>query len=109
MSSATLETPTKASPGAGDRAIDTVRQVAHVAHKARLLKTLAADAVEDGLHAARRTVTRRIRDIEDLRDAAAYRIKRAPFATVAAALGAGILLGAVFGWFGTRSTRRNRP
>lgn len=109
MSTATLETSTTTSPSAGDRAIDTVRQVAHGAHEARLLKTLAADTVEDGLHAARRTVTRRIHDIEDLRDAATYRIKRAPFTTVTAALGAGILLGMVFGWFGTRSARRNRP
>lgn len=109
MSTAILETPTKISPSVGDRAIDTVRQAAHVAHQARLLKSLATDTVEDGLHAARRTVTRRIHDLEDLRDAATYRIKRAPFAAVATALGAGMLLGVVFGWFGTGRLRRNRP
>lgn len=74
------------------------RQATHVAHEARLLKTLAVDAVEDGIYAAKRTIKRHIRDVEDLRDTMALRIKRAPFTTAAVALGAGIFLGMAVGW-----------
>ena len=82
--------------------VDAVRQAAHVAHEARLLKTLAADAVEDGVHAAKRAITHGRRDLEDLQESTAHRIKQAPFATVGLALGAGILLGVVIGWIGRK-------
>ena len=76
-----------------DRAVDAVRQVAHAAHEARLLKSGAADAIEDGVYTATRAMTHGARDLEELRDSAVYRIKRSPLATVGLALGTGILLG----------------
>ena len=80
-------------PATQDRLIDVVGRAAHVAHEARVLKTMAADAIEDGVHAAKRAVTRSARDIEDLRDAAAYRVKKAPLMAVALAAAAGLALG----------------
>ena len=89
-----------------DRVVDAVGRASHVAHEARLLKTLAADAVEDGVHAAKRAIARGAHEVEDLRDEAIYRVKKAPLAAVALAAGAGILVGMVFGWWGRRATRR---
>jgi hypothetical protein len=89
-------------------AADTVRQAAHLAHEARLLKTLASDAVEDGVHAVTRVITHRLHELEDLRDSAAYRIKRAPLVAVGLALGAGVLLGVVFGRLGRKAAPPDR-
>ena len=89
--------------------VDAVGQAAHVAHEARLLKTLAADAIEDGVHAAKRAMTRGAHEIEDLRDAAAYRVKKLPLTSIAVATAAGLLLGIVIGrWGGTRTQQRRR-
>jgi len=86
-----------------DRAVDAVRQAASMGHEARLFKTRASDAVEDRLHTAKRTITRGMHDFEDLRDSAVHRVRRAPLLTVALAMGAGILLGAVVGWIRGRA------
>jgi len=91
-----------------DKAVDAVRHVAHASHEARLLKTIAADAVEDGVYAAKRvvkTARRWTRSTTDLRDEAAYRIKREPFKFVGLALGVGIQLGLILGWVSRRATR----
>ena len=85
---------------AGDRVADAVGRAAHVAHEARLFKALAADAVEDGAYAARRAVKRGAREIGELRETVAYRIKSAPFLAVALAAGAGVIVGAVCGRWG---------
>jgi ElaB/YqjD/DUF883 family membrane-anchored ribosome-binding protein len=85
------------------RAVDTVRQAAHLAHEARLLKTLASDAVEDGVHAAKRAITHGLHEFEDLRDSAAYRVKRAPLMTVGLAFAGGILLGVLAGRIGRKA------
>ena len=71
------------------------------------IKHLAADAVEDGVRAARRAVKTAKRGLEyasDLRDEAAYRVKREPFKAVGLAFGAGLLMGVVGGWVGRRCT-----
>jgi ElaB/YqjD/DUF883 family membrane-anchored ribosome-binding protein len=86
-----------------DRAVDAVRQAAYVTHEARLLKTRATDAVEDRVHAAKRAITRGMHDLEDMRDSAVHRVKRAPLMTVGLAVGAGMLLGVVIGWIGGRA------
>jgi ElaB/YqjD/DUF883 family membrane-anchored ribosome-binding protein len=89
-----------------DRLADVVGRAAHVAHDARLLKTMAADAVEDGVHAAKRAATRGAREFEEFRETAAYRIKKAPFRAVAIAAGAGLLVGAVCGLWGRRASQQ---
>jgi ElaB/YqjD/DUF883 family membrane-anchored ribosome-binding protein len=80
-------------PTTQDRLIDVVGRAAHVAHEARVLKTMAADAIEDGVHAAKRAVTRGARGVDELQETTAYRIKRAPFRAVAIAVGVGLLIG----------------
>ena len=91
-----------------DHLADVVGRAAHVAHEARVLKTLAADAVEDGVHAVRRAVTHSAREIDEWRDTAAYRIKKAPFLTVALAAGAGLLVGIVCGRWGRCASKPQR-
>jgi hypothetical protein len=81
-----------------DRMADAIRQVGHVAREARLLKTVAEDAVADGLHAAKRTVRRARHNLEDMRDTAVSLVRRDPFKTGALLFGAGFLLGAVSGF-----------
>ena len=49
-----------------DRVADAVRHVAHASHRARLFQSMAEDAIETGVHAARRSFRRRLREIEDL-------------------------------------------
>lgn len=88
--------------------MSSVRHAEHLAHEARLFKTLASDAVEDGVHAAKRAMTHGVHDLEDLRDSATHRIRRAPLMAVGLAFGAGLLLGAAFGWIGRRAAARIR-
>jgi ElaB/YqjD/DUF883 family membrane-anchored ribosome-binding protein len=106
MTPATLDTPRVESDlRIRERAIDAARQVAHISHEAQLLKSLAVDAVDDGVHAAKRTiksVQRRVEKLGDLRDEAAHRVKRHPFKAVGIAVGVGLALGIAVGWIGSR-------
>jgi glycerol-3-phosphate dehydrogenase len=100
------------APSVKDRVVDACRQGAHFSHEVRLAKSIAADAIEDGIHVARRaavtSVRRGVEQLEDLRDEAAHRIKRAPLASAAVLVGAGLLLGAALGYLsGHSSARRN--
>ena len=112
MPFAAAETPDVVpSSSAKDRVVDAARHGAHLAHEVRLAKSLVADAIEDGVHYARRaavtSVRRGIERVEDLKDEAAHRIKRAPLASVTVCGGAGLLLGAAFGYLcGRLSARR---
>ena len=90
-----------------DRIAETGRHAGHMAHEARVLKTRAADALEDGLHSARRTVTRGMHDLEDFRDEAVVRVRRAPLAAVGMTFAAGLLLGIAVGWIGHGPRRQD--
>jgi hypothetical protein len=68
------------------------------------VKTMAADAVETGMHAARRAIIRRGREIENLRDSAAYCVRGAPLLAVSVAFAGGILVALVLNRF-TRGQR----
>jgi ElaB/YqjD/DUF883 family membrane-anchored ribosome-binding protein len=88
-----------------ERVVEAARRLAHASHESRLLKTVAEDAVEDGLYAAKRamkTVHRKLDEMRDVREEAIRRVKRQPLQAVGIALGAGIVLGAFAGWFVTR-------
>lgn len=108
MTRSTVDTLTSEPMTVRDRAVDAVRQATHMAHEARLFKTLALDAVEDRVHTAKRAITHGIHDLEDLRDSAAYRTKRAPLMTVGLAFGAGMGLGVVFGRIGRKAPTPSR-
>lgn len=60
-------------------------------------KAEAKARVMDAVEEAKREIVRRRHQLEDLRDTAAYRIKKAPLASVGIGFGAGILLGAMMG------------
>jgi hypothetical protein len=89
----TTETVDRPSTAGGPRAcaIDAARHAAHFAHEAHLLKTMAADAAETGRYAARRAITRGRRELEELGESAAHRVRRAPLLAVGAAFAAGVL------------------
>ncbi|CAN5804394.1 hypothetical protein BH24ACI5_BH24ACI5_06790 [soil metagenome] len=57
------------------------------------LKTKASEALEDGLQATKRALRHKTAELEDLRDAAGLRIRRAPVSSVLMAFAAGLALG----------------
>jgi hypothetical protein len=63
-------------------AADACRQAVHAAHEARMLKTIAEDAVETRVYNT------------------AHSIRKHPFKSVAIAFAIGVPLGAVIGWAG---------
>jgi ElaB/YqjD/DUF883 family membrane-anchored ribosome-binding protein len=89
-------------------ASDAAAAVAHAAEDARALKTAAAEAVEDGREAVKRAYDagrKRLAAASRLPSDAADCIAEQPLTAVGVALGAGLLIGAAFGWV-ARSTRR---
>jgi ElaB/YqjD/DUF883 family membrane-anchored ribosome-binding protein len=80
------------------RAADAVRHAAHFAHEARLLKSLAADALDDAVHASKQTVKsmkRRMQDVADRRHDLVHQVRREPLQAIGIAFGIGALLGGV--------------
>lgn len=61
------------------------------------LRTAATEKIDDGVHTVKRVIRQRANDIEDLRDAAALKVRRAPFQTMAMVAGAGLLMGFAMG------------
>ena len=101
MARATVETPSlESEPSIRERALDAARRVAHASHEAQFLTSRAADAVEDGVHAAKRAVKsarRRVEKLADLRDQAVYHVKRRPIQALGVAVGVGFVLGVAIG------------
>ena len=86
-----------------DRAIEACRQVPHRSHEAPSIKSLAADAVDDGVHTARRaikSVRRGVEELGDFKDEAVHRVKRHPLRALGVAGGVGLVLGLAIGWIG---------
>jgi ElaB/YqjD/DUF883 family membrane-anchored ribosome-binding protein len=95
--------------GAAERVAEAARRVVHASHEAHLLKTIAEDALEDGLYAAKRAVKnvhRRLDDLGDVKDEAVRRVKRQPLLTVGIAFGVGAVVGVLGGWLAGRGVRR---
>lgn len=93
-----------------DRIADAAMHAAHLSHEARLLKSKAADAIEDSVYAAKRAVKEMKRGVErvaDLRDDAAHYVKRQPLKAIAIAASAGLVVGIVGGWIGCRWRMRS--
>lgn len=61
------------------------------------IKTAATEKLDDGMLAAKRVIRQRTHDFQDLRDATALKVRRAPFQTIALSAGAGLMLGFVAG------------
>lgn len=74
-------------------------------HQAESFTSFAADAVEDGVYAAKRAIKsakRTVNQLGDVKDDAVYYVKRQPLKAVAFAAGAGLVLGIAVGWIGVR-------
>ena len=69
---------------------------------AKVLRAKAAELIDEGTLAARKTVARRMRELEDLRDETALKVRKAPFTAVGVTFGVGLLLGVAIGWMGRR-------
>jgi len=98
-------------PSAADRVADAVRQATHLSRKTHLVRSMARDASEEGIHAAKRAlrrVQRRIEALEDLKDEGAHYVKRQPFKAVGLALGVGIQLGMLIAWLAGRLGQRRQ-
>lgn len=68
------------------------------------LKTAVADALEDGVHAARRAMKHGLSVAEEIMDDAAHEVKRHPLQAVAASSVLSFAAGVLVGWlvFGLR-------
>jgi hypothetical protein len=90
MATATIERPACAPSPFWRFAADACRQAIHAAHDARLLKTIAEDAVETRMYDA------------------THRIRKHPFIAVGVAFAVGVPLGLLVGWAGARTARARR-
>jgi len=105
----TEPTEVVSKPSATDRITDAIRHAAHFSHEARLVRSIARDACEEGVHAAKRVVKRvkwGVERLEDMKDEAAHYVKRRPFRAVGIATGVGLVVGVAAGWIGGRFERR---
>jgi len=102
MATATLDKLQDKAAAIADRVVEKTRQVEDFAKEARELKVRATEVFEDGMYAARRTLKRRVREFEGLRDDTARRVKRAPFTALGVTFAAGLMLGVIVGWVGHR-------
>lgn len=101
-----VESPLVDESTLSGRAADALRHAAHLSHEARLLKTVAADAVEDAVHSAKRTIKQARQGALDARDELTYRVKREPLKAAALMFAAGAVVGAVLVLAGNRLCRR---
>jgi ElaB/YqjD/DUF883 family membrane-anchored ribosome-binding protein len=80
-------------------------QLTHLAEEAAERKAAIAEAVEDGMHTARRAAKHGYRATEDFVDDTAHRIKQDPLRAVGISFLAGIGLGMALGWLVPHRTR----
>ncbi|HEY1987818.1 MAG TPA: hypothetical protein VGG85_20565 [Terracidiphilus sp.] len=81
------------------KAGETIAETARTASK---FTTKMADAVEDGIGAAKRVVKHSGDAAEEFFDDTTKRLQRHPIETVVASFAAGILVGITIGWFSAR-------
>jgi len=106
MTIATLDAPAPAArEPLLDKGLDAIRRAAQLSHEAKRLKTLATDAVEDGLHTAKRAAITAGRNAAEFSDDIAHEVKRKPFTAMAIVFASGMLLGMLAGWVGRRQRR----
>ena len=70
-----------------------------------IAQSLATDAVERGVHGAKRAITsveRGVEELAELKDEGVHRVRRHPRRAVGIALRAELVLGLAVGWIGRR-------
>jgi ElaB/YqjD/DUF883 family membrane-anchored ribosome-binding protein len=111
MSVTSTETRGSEKPTVADRIVDAARHAAHFSHEARLVESLAHDAIEDGAHAAKRaakSVERGMERLEDIKDEGIHYVKRQPVKAIAIAAGLGLIVGMAAGWVCGRGRKLQR-
>jgi ElaB/YqjD/DUF883 family membrane-anchored ribosome-binding protein len=88
-----------------DRVVDSARRVAKLSNEAHAVTSRAADAVEDGVYAAKRAVRRGVAQLDDLQAESRHRVRRSPFKSLGLAAGVGLVLGIAIGWAASREPR----
>lgn len=73
-------------------------QLAYAGMEVDRMKVKMAQAVDDGVDAARKAVKRSRHAAEDMIDETAYKIKHDPLQSVAITFGIGLGLGVLIGW-----------
>ncbi|HEY3381697.1 MAG TPA: hypothetical protein VGK32_08010 [Vicinamibacterales bacterium] len=106
MAIVTRETSEDATPSTSDRMADAAAHAAHLSHEARMVKSVAEDAIEEGVYQARR-VARSVRRgvvgrLEDIKDEGIRYVKRQPLPTIAFTAGVGVMVGLAVGWVAGR-------
>jgi ElaB/YqjD/DUF883 family membrane-anchored ribosome-binding protein len=107
----TTETAVRESTTLSDCIADAAQHAPHLSHEARLAKSIVKDAVEDGIHAARRALKsarRSVEQLEDYKDDAVHYVKRRPVKSAVIAATSGLAIGLVFGWVVGRRRRNAR-
>jgi len=109
MATAVLESPaTEAEPTLRERVVDAARRTVHLSHEARMLTSMAGDAVAEQAYRAGRAARQARRGLDDARDDVGHRIKQEPMKAVGVAFGTGLLLGVATGalaWMAARHAR----
>jgi ElaB/YqjD/DUF883 family membrane-anchored ribosome-binding protein len=88
-----------------DRVVDSARRMTKLSHDAHAATSRAADAVEDGVYAAKRAMRRGVAQLEDLHEESIHRVKRHPLKSLGLGVGVGLALGIAIGWAGSRARR----
>lgn len=110
MAIVTRETSEDTTPSLGDRMAEAAVHAAHLSHKTRMVKSVAEDAIEEGVYQAKR-VARSVRRgvverLEDIKDKGIRCVKRQPLPTMAFAAGVGLMVGLAVGWVAGRRPKR---
>jgi ElaB/YqjD/DUF883 family membrane-anchored ribosome-binding protein len=91
-----------------DKVTDVGAAAAQLGAEVGHVKEAVADAIEDGINAAKRSVNRSRRATEGLIDDAEYRVKRHPLNALGITFGVGLGLGALIGILVVRNGHRSR-
>jgi len=86
----------------------TIKVRDHLGSEVKRVKEAVADAVDNGVVAAKRAVKQGRRAAEDLVDDAEYRIKQRPFSALSVTFGIGMGLGAAIGALLARNGRNGK-
>ncbi|MDE3156087.1 MAG: hypothetical protein KGN76_13340 [Acidobacteriota bacterium] len=103
---AEAETVERPNGRMADRAVDLLGRASHLAHEVKLAKTIATDAAEDGVRAARRAVKQTVYRAQDLVDDTTHEIRRRPLQSIGIAFAAGSCVGILVGWMSRRAVVR---
>jgi ElaB/YqjD/DUF883 family membrane-anchored ribosome-binding protein len=109
MSVASVETSGREKPTVADRVIDAARNAADISHEVRRAKSLAQDAIDDGVHAAKRAMKsarRGIERLEDIKEDGLHYVRHQPLKAIAIAAGIGLVVGLAAGWMIPLSAHR---